>query len=219
MVATEERVSRKANQGANVPVGAGVTAGAACPACRRGRLALQEQSGGMFLVCGVCDWASVLLWQGYALEGDVGQGPCPAGHKASWATQRRFGRVDLVCVFVNGGSICGEQRTQYTGKKPSAWAGKAAGGPVTKLRVMAVLSNNTEALTVSEVASAGGLSVGQVQGCLLRCVEGKWVEKSGETVEQARGSAYVYRLTARGRMWVSWALRHGLYESAKGEGQ
>lgn len=197
--------------------GAGVTAGALCPRCRHGTLALRETQGGQFLVCGSCDWAALLIWQGYALEGDASQGPCPVGHVASWGVYRRFGRVDLCCLSVNGGKVCAEYATVYEGKKPTAWRGKSADGPKSKLKVLAVLFNNVESQTTSEIAAKAGLTIGQVQGCLSRCEAGAWVQRSDSPEVLARGRAFTYSLTARGRLWCRWAVAHKLYESV-GEG-
>jgi len=148
-------------------------------------------------------------------------GPRGVSHDPYWVVRKRFGlmALELRCergLLDNENRLwrCGETRRVSSGK--FSWADSKDRPRVErnarKAQILAALSRAGGSATTGELALASGLDRNVVAGCLQGSQRalGPYVSRSPGRELTATGSAHVWSLTDRGRLWLRWAVETGL---------
>ena len=153
-------------------------------------------------------------------------GPRDVSHVPYWQVRKRFGPValELRCergLLDNENRLwrCGEVRRVSSGKY--SWADSADRPKLPrnarKSVILAALSRLGGSGTVGELALAAGLDRNVVAGCLQggQRARGAYVSRSPGRELTATGSAHIWTLTDRGRLWLRWAAARGLVQAPR----
>ena len=146
---------------------------------------------------------------------------CPKGHRRSWGARIIAGRLDLRCLGVSKGRVCGARATAVAPAR-GFLNGTGPGLPPqhTKVRVLLALHMAGDRGSTGVIRAGTGqlgdpLTEGQVSGCLGRCRSSGMVTRSRTPTWVPPGVlGHVWTLAPKGKAFLKWAAQvGGLIES------